>query len=293
LTGPTRVVLVAALMLRSAALGFAFAAGTAACTFSSLDEFSIDNVEAADAELNHSSRLLWSRFEDGNEEAVTELVGRIHLIVEHARAQNDMPLQRRIERLTAADLPAPLKDKVDPGKAVGMMVATDIPCSLAQVERLTIARNQPELYPDVYVTYDRTYVTSDTDYLERKIDRLKWATQLTADLQGEYSSKLDGTIRYVAHASPDAKPVLLVRSFFPEPAVCKKAENRWDQDYQIELYYERSPGSVVHVYALWRDLKLGSLTLETQIATSVQLSGLIDWDVRTGKLCKDGRGGAP
>src|SRR5688572_17222200 len=200
-------------MFRPAAIAFAFAAGTWACTFSSLDEFSIDNVESADAELNASSRLLWSRFDDANEEALTELVGRLHLIVEHARANSDMPLQRRIGRLTAEDVPAALKDKVEPGKAVGMVVATDIPCTLAQVERLTIARNQPELYPDVYVTYDRQYQTSDADYLARKTDRLKWTTLLTADLQGEYTSKLDGTIRHAERAGPEGKPVLLVRSF--------------------------------------------------------------------------------
>jgi hypothetical protein len=277
-------------MVRHAVFAFAFAAGSAACTFSSLDEFSIDNVETADAELDTSSRLMWSRFDEANEEAVTELVGRLHLIVEHARAHSDMPLQRRIGRLTATDLPSALRDKVDPGKAVGMLVATDIPCSLAQVERLTIARNQPELYPDVYVTYDRTYSSSDADYLARKTDRLTWTTLLTADLQGEYSSKLDGTIRYVDRAAPDGEAVILVHSFFPEPAVCKKSENRWDQDYQIERYYVRAPGRVVYDYARWRDLKQGSLTLKTQIATSVKLAGMIDWDVRTGKLCKDGRG---
>lgn len=262
------------------------------CTFSSLDEFSIDNVDAAEGELNTASRLLWSRYDQADEEQLGELVGKLHLIVEAARKSGDMPLQRRIERLAPDEIAAiGLKDRVDPGKAVGMMIASDVSCSLAQVERLTIARNQPELYPDVYVAYDRTYAGSEPDYLGRKVDRLKWSTVLTADLQGEYTSKLEGTIRYVPNVGPGGKPVLIVRSFFPEPALCKAPENRWDQDYQVELYYERSPGSLVHVYALWRDLKLGNLTLETQIATSIQLSGLIDWDVRTSKLCRDGRGG--
>jgi hypothetical protein len=265
------------------------------CSFASLDEFSIDNVDAADAELDTDSHWLWSRYDSTDQEAITEVIARTHAVVEHARSTGDFPLQRRLGRLGADDVSTVgLSGKVDPGRAVGMMIATDIGCTLAQVERVTVARNQPELYPNVYVTYDRAYAASDGDFLAGKSQRLEWTTTLTADLKGEYTSTLHGAIRFVDGVGPAAQPVLWVRSFFPEPAkYTSSPDNHWNQDYQVELYYERAPGTVTHVYALWRDLALGSLTLETEFATSVQLAGLVDWDVRTGKLCHDGQAGPP
>lgn len=264
-----------------------------ACSFSSLDELSIDNVDVADAELNTASHWLWSRYDSTNQEALTEVVGRLHLVVERSKKSGEFPLQRRIERLSNDDVSTVRPgSKVDASRAVGMMVASDVGCSLAQLERLTVARNQPDLYPNVYVSYDRTYTSNDAEYLAGEKDRLTWVTQLSADLKGEYTSKLDGTIRRVAGVGPAGQPVLMVRSYFPEAAKYKSTpENQWEQDYQVELYYEREPGILTHVYALWRDLRLGSLTLETEFATSVQISGLIDWDVRTSKLCRDGQAG--
>ena len=50
-------------------------------------------------------------------------------------------------------------------------------------------------------------------------------------------------------------PVAILRRFF--------ALFRFDQDYQLEVYYERAPGELIHVYPLWREIALPSLGLST------------------------------
>jgi branched-chain amino acid transport system ATP-binding protein len=51
--------------------------------------------------------------------------------------------------------------------AVGMLIASDLDCTLDQVERITISKNQITLYPDVYLTYDRVYATFPLVYDRR------------------------------------------------------------------------------------------------------------------------------
>src|SRR5262245_5229193 len=114
----------------------------ASCNFSSLDELSIDNVDQADAELETTSHWMWSKYDSADNEALTELVGRLNLVVESARKNGDMPLQKRLSRLSLEEAAkVGLKDR-DTAQAVGMMIASEVECSLDQIEHITISKQQ-------------------------------------------------------------------------------------------------------------------------------------------------------
>ena len=60
------------------------------------------------------------------------------------------------------------------------------------------------------------------------------------------------------------------------------------QDYQIEVFWEQSPGRIFHGYGMWRDIKVGgfNLTIEDNGFLNIVLDNLVAWDTRTAELCK-------
>jgi len=83
--------------------------------------------------------------------------------------------------------------------------------------------------------------------------------------------------------------VFLDRAYLQEPAVFTAGggDSAFDQDYQIELYYERAPGRTLHFYALWRQFNISTLTSESDLYVNIVLGNLSDFDDRSSKVCKD------
>ena len=235
----------------------------------------------------------FSKHDSASDADIVSRMVALDKLVAKSKADGSLPLQDRIKTLTAADLDGiHLTNPVDPARALGLVVISEVTCTLDQIEKLVIARNQSEIYPQIFNSYTRTYLSSSDDYLARKAPTLGFTIAYTATVGGtRVDAQLLGDERYVPVANPlRGGAVLLVRFYQPQAAVVHGgAGDSWNQDYETDIYYEREPGLVVHVTALWSEFKLGSSTPENDVVAAFTMGSLVDTDTRTGKVCQSGQ----
>jgi hypothetical protein len=176
----------------------------------------------------------------------------------------------------------------DIAAARGFYLVKAFPCALPDLDPVLYHVDQPTLYPDAgYDAYDRQYTTDLNAYVERAAPTIGWDIALTATILGAtYSEDLHGGLRWVP-ADGDEPAVILQRTWMPTEAVFEDGSSKtFTQDYQIELYVEQSPGEVIHLYGIWREMELGvGLTMDSDLAVNTTLNNLEDWDDRTSELC--------
>jgi len=262
----------------------------AGCDFGTLDSLSTDVAGQGGSELSVLSRGLLSKYEAGSDADYKALLRDVEGVMQRAIDGNGGDSNLKLEPLKPADVADLGLPARDVSTAQGMIILTELPCTLAQVEKLAAAKNQPELFPKTYDNYLRTYTSSSDDYFTRKVKTLTWTTDLTATvLSRQYQSDLRGGARFVPGASPTGGDVVLSRTVLVKPATFLKGNDaQFNQDYQIEAFYERSAGKTVHVYALWREFIVGSISSADDLYISIILGNLKDFDVRVGKICKEG-----
>ncbi|HRG95656.1 MAG TPA: hypothetical protein PLR99_05350 [Polyangiaceae bacterium] len=271
-------------------LGVVGVVALAGCDFGTLDSLSTDVAGQGGSELSVLSRGLLSKYEAGSDADYKALLRDVEGVMQRAIDGNGGDSNLKLEPLKPADVADLGLPARDVSTAQGMIILTELPCTLAQVEKLAAAKNQPELFPKTYDNYLRTYTSSSDDYFTRKVKTLTWTTDLTATvLSRQYQSDLRGGARFVPGASPTGGDVVLSRTVLVKPATFLKGNDaQFNQDYQIEAFYERSAGKTVHVYALWREFIVGSISSADDLYISIILGNLKDFDVRVGKICKEG-----
>ena len=83
----------------------------------------------------------------------------------------------------------------------------------------------------------------------------------------------------------DGIPVMLV-----DEAETVGDDAHFEQDYQIEVYFERKNGEMFHLYAIWRQADFGgTFTTDNEGFQRLMLNNLADWDDSTEELCAEGR----
>ncbi len=256
----------------------------AGCDFGTLDDLSRDEAAAGTTETSTQALKLWTAYDKPDDE-LKEAVADIAGVVQRAGAR---PVQVTIDHLTKDKLGIPSITR-DPAAGQGMLVITELDCSLAQVEKLAAAKNQPDIYPGSYDKYDRTYQTSIEDFIGGSTPTVVWKAAYTVSLLGRtYEAKLTGGARRIAGAAPGGTTMLVSRTVLDEPArFISGSDAEFNQDYQLEAFYEIAPSKVVHYYALWREFRVGSLTSSDNLYINVILGNLVDFDVRTSKVCRD------
>lgn len=271
-------------------LGVVGVVALAGCDFGTLDSLSTDVAGQGGSELSVLSRGLLSKYEAGSDADYKALLRDVEGVMQRAIDGNGGDSNLKLEPLKPADVADLGLPARDVSTAQGMIILTELPCTLAQVEKLAAAKNQPELFPKTYDNYLRTYTSSSDDYFTRKVKTLTWTTDLTATvLSRQYQSDLRGGARFVPGASPTGGDVVLSRTVLVKPATFLKGNDaQFNQDYQIEAFYERSAGKTVHVYALWREFIVGSISSADDLYISIILGNLKDFDVRVGKICREG-----
>lgn len=269
-----------------ACAGLVSIACLSACDFGTLESLSQDQAADAPTEVSVTARSLWLGY-SSQEADVAKLTADIEGVLQRAGGTN---LQAKIGNLQKGDNANVGLDSHDVTIAAGMLLVSEITCTLADIEKLVIATNQDQLYPGTYDAYKRTYLTSEPDYISRKTDEVKWQTDLTASLLSrQYESLLNGGNHYFKTAGPGGKPMFFSRTFLTKPATfLKNGEGAaFNQDYQIELFWERTPGHTAHFYAVWREFKMGTITSDSALYQSLVLGNLADFDKRTGLICQN------
>ncbi len=233
------------------------------------------------------SRWLYRNYATASDERMAEAVVALAGSVTAVTADN--PFKGLIGSLKAGDNAVVGRTGVDPTKTVGMMVVTEFNCKLAQVEKIHSAADQNALHPSAYTAYKRTFRQSRDEYLARKFNQLDWDTELTSDYASE---KLDGSLRFIADLGKAKSPygaALVSRTWLKENAVAVASATEWQQDYQVEAYFERTPGKVVHLFAVWRQAQFMGLSNESTTLQNLQFGGFVDWDKEVEKACASGK----
>jgi hypothetical protein len=249
------------------------------------------DLDPAPGDLDGIIHWVWTNYEAAGDDDVELAVRNLHATT---NAQSlDEAKSGGFSDITMEELAVVgMQDKVDPSATRGMWLLNVIHCPIDQLEKITYALEQNELYTGVYDRYMRTYTSDFEAYTARTTPTLSWDVDIWATILGNsYYEKLHGGLRRVTPEGRES-PILLARTWMPQPADFEDDSKSFSQDYQIEVYYERAPGEVVHVYGIWRHMDLGTfLGLDTEndevIATT--LGNLEDWDEKTAELCAQGR----
>ena len=175
----------------------------------------------------------------------------------------------------------------DPSGCRGLVMARRFSCTLNDLEPILYALEQDSQYPDVYTDYTRAYTSSLTDYTSRESPTLTWEVTASAELLGVgYTEDLLGGLHRVAEG--DAGTGVMARTWMPGPARWDSEGWTWTQDYQVELWLEPEPGTLWHVYGVWRDMDLGGLNMDNDGVANTTLDSMSDWDTATEALCAGG-----
>jgi hypothetical protein len=169
------------------------------------------------------------------------------------------------------------------------------PCDFGQLTEILSYNDQSELYDGIYDAYSRDFEQSRDGFVEASLDRLDWSFQYTASLLGAtYDADARGALRRIPELDDETTPFgafIVQRSFMPQPAQFEEGSNKsLPQDYQLEVYWPRGGGEVLHGYALWREADFGSgFSMEDEGTQRILLNNLLDWDTNTTALCEEGR----
>jgi hypothetical protein len=197
------------------------------------------------------------------------------------------------ERLSKDDLIPVGLETNDPSKARGLLVVNLFDCTQSKLESILTDPDQATLYPGVYERNVRTLHEERQPFLDHTQSALSWSSDIsiTFPVADPYSSKIEGSLRRVKpDGSADGFPaeLLVERVFLTEPATFGATSTSFfRQDYQIEIFWEQSPGRIFHAYGMWREVKVGGFdkTLEDDDFFTLMLNNLVDWDGKTAALC--------
>lgn len=254
-------------------------------TLSALLALTACRIDEAPQDLDGAMRAAWTGFEGADEEQAAALVDTLHGLVGGDTLEKDS--RGALTPLTVADLAdVTLSPGQDPADAPGMLLVNPMACDLDALAALLVDLDQDTLYPGVYLEYERVHDDDPEAFLSGETDRLSWVSDMRVELLGaEYTEQVQGAIRRVEGG---ARPFLWARTWLTAPAVFVDSDWTFEQDYQIELFWERAPWDLVHAYGIWREMDVGGLSAEDEGFVNITLNNMVDWDAQTVALCGEG-----
>lgn len=168
-----------------------------------------------------------------------------------------------VESLPADEQAAVTDSQIEEGTYVrlaehqGMVIASVIPCSVQDVVNTHVRRDQDEIHGG-YDAYDRQWTTDGDAFTAGQADDLAWSTDYTVSVLGNtYDANIQGQIRWVD--LDDGTRVGLGRAYLPAPGTFTKGGGYFRQDYHLDLFFERAPGETIHLFGVWRDLRVAGI----------------------------------
>lgn len=246
--------------------------------------------DPAPADLDGVLHFLWDGWDETSEKSMAEAIGNLDAeLVALDEAGDGLPYKGAQTRLTTPQIEGLTftGDTPDPALANGFFVATEMDCSAAEIDEVFSALNQDELHPGTYDLYERTYTSDEAAYRARETDRLTWDVEIHASPAGfDYVEFIKGGTRWIEGA-PGGDGIV-ARTWLIEPATEEDNNRSFDQDYQLDVYYERADGAMVHIWAMWRQIDMGTLGDQDSAALiAVTLSNGQGWDEDTEALCAE------
>lgn len=226
--------------------------------------------EPAPADVDGLLHWSWTMYEEATDEQWVEAVLNL------PREGEGEP-----SRLAAEEVEHVEWGDSDVTQARGMYIANTFECELERLQEILAAQDQMAQYEGVYTRYERTY-TSDLADFEANGGFLSWEVELEGEyVNTAYTERLHGGLRRVEGA-------LVARTWITEPVDFEEGSDWWwPTDVQIEVFAE-DEGEIVHLYGIWRELDIGSLSTEDDGLVNLTRNGMRDWDDETESLCASG-----
>lgn len=248
--------------------------------------------ETAPEEVDANLKWFWVHGDEAGDATLVD--GANKLAVSGKADTRTAPLKGQMRnRLEPSDLVNVGLEHNDPSTARGVILVNLFDCTLDRLAVILSAKDQKSQYADVYERYDRTFTVSDPEaFTGGSSDVITWnvATRVALPLGDVYDSNLKGGLRRVKAPAdgPTKGDFIIARTYLTEPAVFQNPDTTsyFRQDYQIELFWEQSPGRVFHAYGMWRDIKTYDLTIEDNGFLNIVLDNLKKWDDGTEALCR-------
>jgi hypothetical protein len=161
----------------------------------------------------------------------------------------------------------------------GMVVASIIPCAVADVVGVVIRTDQ-DVVQGGYDVYDRAY-TTDENALDNG-EMLGWETNYTISALGAtYDATILGQLRFL----DEAKTYAVARAYLPTPGEFTRGGRYFRQDYQLDLFAPTEDGQTIHVFAVWRDMNLGGFHSSNAAYIATVSNAFRDADVAIADVC--------
>ena len=235
-------------------------------------------------------RWFWANFDDATDQEVHEAVSRMHALMDGDNL--NVTTAGTLADLESEDLETVDLAGNNPHKTTGLALFSVMDCTELHAERITTYPQQDELYPGVYTSYQRTYLGSRMDFTARATQALNWTIETAGTLlSSPFTMRYGGGDRRIPAQTGSAPvtDILINRSWLREPAHFQDSTRAMEQDYQVEVFYERTPGRMIHLWADWRQVRMGTLDNDDEVVLEVALSNMEDWDDQTSKLCRENR----
>lgn len=255
--------------------------------------------------LEDLARFIWDRFDikadtdvGVQDHELHEAVINLDKELADLNVDDDTPFKSVLEDLEedrVKDLEG-MADRSDRiGLAQGMVAGNIVHCTMKQTENLALSEKSKEIHPDVYSEYEKTFDDDIESFADGTTDQIFWRLDYAIDeppVGNPYSAQARAGARRVKAVDDTISPfgdVFLTRVHLPQPAVFEGEGSQFDLDFQLETYFQREDGNLIHFYVMWRHMVLGPVDSSQDIFINASLDGMIDWDKETELACADGR----
>lgn len=195
-----------------------------------------------------------------------------------------------VERLThdESDLLDPEPEVNEPEAAVGVLVARWQDCTLQELDDIYMEADQGRLFPENYVSYERTRFDDRDCYAGGDCNASDWEADIIQEqnvIGTTYTYDMtlaSGIRRFDAIPASDdiTAPKLegrVSRTWLTNEAQIEPSDfARFYQNYQIEIMVPSGSG-LVHFYAQWTHLEAGVLNTEAAVFLNSYLEGMFEY----------------
>lgn len=242
-------------------------------------------VRPAPEDLDGLQHWFFDNYEAADDEQMAEAIALLHAEVDGdaLEASSDGTATDLLDEQIAWSG----RDDVDPEAAAGSTLVNPFACDVETLAALLAYVDQNALY-GIYDAYDRLYTSDFAAWESGESSTLTWEVDIAATLLGaEYTEHIEGGLRRVPTEFGTA---IVSRTWMTEDAVFREGSAKeWPQDWQIEVYYPVTDDRIVHLYGMWREMRLGSgLSTDDEGVLRIILNNLVDWDDKTEELCLAG-----
>lgn len=248
-------------------------------------------VDPAPADLDGLVHFMLANFDVGEQEQLVE--GLVNLDAAVGGDSLEETTDGTLSDLTAEEVAHLGREDADPTLAQGLVITRPLACTMDQLRAILTYAAQDQLFEGTYDAYSRDYQSDSAAFVAGTDEFLYWDLSYSVSTSGvSYDEVALGGLRNVfADEENPMGEAIIARTVMTEPATFKDGSNKsMGQDYQIEVYWSRASGDLIHVYGLWRQADYGSpFTTDNESFQRIIVNGMASWDDDTEKLCEEGR----